>query len=248
MKNRFINLVLFLAATANLSVAQAAMSAPQPGMAAAQSGMPAMGEMSTPMNGMANTQPGMPAAMGDMSAPMAGMPGPMAGMAAPMMGMAPQMGAMASNFTLKGLDDRPVELQKLTAQGPVVLVVLRGWPGYNCPNCTLQVHDFVQHAAEFNAQKVQVLMVYPGPADALKAHAQEFLRDKSWPKNFLLVLDPAYSFTTQYGLRWDAPNETAYPSTFVIDRSGKVRFAKISREHADRLTATAALEQVRMLK
>jgi peroxiredoxin len=193
----------------------------------------AVADLSAAQAGMAAAQPGMPA---------------MAEMSAPMMGMAPPMGAMAPNFTLKTLDDRSIELQKLTAQAPVVLVVLRGWPGYNCPNCTLQVHDFVQRAAEFRAQNVQVLMVYPGPAEALKAHAQEFLQDKAWPKDFLLVLDPSYAFTNQYGLRWDAPNETAYPSTFVLDREGKVRFAKISRVHGDRVPAATVLEQVRMLK
>lgn len=236
MKTRFIHLApLFFTVAANLSAA--------------------MGEMPASQSGMSPAQPGMPAAMSDMSAPMSGMPAPMTsmsapmtGMSAPMMGMAPQMGTMAPNFTLKTLDDRPVELQKLTAKSPVVLVVLRGWPGYQCPYCTLQVHDFVQRAAEFKAQNVQVLMVYPGPADALKAHAQEFLQDKAWPKDFLFVVDPAYAFTNQYGLRWDAANETAYPSTFVIDREGKVRFAKISRVHDDRLGAAAALEQVRMLK
>jgi peroxiredoxin len=37
-----------------------------------------------------------------------------------------------------------------------------------------------------------------------------------------------------YGLRWDAPNETAYPSTFVIDKKGKIVFSKVSSTHGDR--------------
>src|SRR5213075_1162254 len=117
----------------------------------------------------------------------------------------------------------------------VVLVVLRGWPGYQCPICTRQVHDFVPKAEKFTAANVQVLMVYPGPADGLQAHAQDFLKDKNWPKDFLLVVDPDYTFTQSYGLRWDAPNETAYPSTFILDKEGKVLFAHVSQEHADRM-------------
>lgn len=160
----------------------------------------------------------------------------------------PKPGDTAPGFTLNTLDGKPVELQRLTAEKSVVLVVLRGWPGYQCPICTRQVHDFAQQAAEFAAQNVHVLMVYPGPADALQAHAEEFLQNKEWPKEFRFVIDPDYTFTNAYGLRWDAPRETAYPATFVIDQQGKVRFAKISRTHGDRLSATAALAAVRAVK
>src|SRR5712691_5016166 len=97
----------------------------------------------------------------------------------------PVVGEAAPDFTLKTLDDKPVELKQLTAKKPVVLVVLRGWPGYQCPLCTRQVNDFVSHASELDAAGAQVLMVYPGPVADLKAHAQEFLQNKEWPKSFL---------------------------------------------------------------
>jgi peroxiredoxin len=114
--------------------------------------------------------------------------------------------------------------------------VLRGWPGYQCPLCTRQVHEFVQQAKSLS-DKARVLMVYPGPAENLKAHADEFLRDKQWPKEFLFVTDPDYAFTKAYGLRWDAKGETAYPSTFIVDTKSKVRFAKISKSHGGRSSA-----------
>jgi len=142
----------------------------------------------------------------------------------------------------------PVELQRLVTNRPVVLVVLRGWPGYQCPICTRQVHDFATDAAEFSAQNAQVLMVYPGPAEQLKAHAQEFLQNKQWPKDFLFVIDPDYAFTQALGLRWDAKNETAYPSTFIIDQQKKVRFAHVSYGHGGRVSATDALKALRDLK
>src|SRR5215475_9101458 len=140
----------------------------------------------------------------------------------------PAVGEPAPNFTLNTLDDKQVELKQLTAKSPIVLVVLRGWPGYQCPLCTRQVNEFVPQAAEFTSAGAQVLMVYPGPAQNLQVHGEEFLRDKNWPKAFLFVTDPDYSFVNAYGLRWEARGETAYPSTFVIDKQGKVRFAHIS--------------------
>jgi peroxiredoxin len=119
-------------------------------------------------------------------------------------------------------------------KGSVVLVVLRGYPGYQCPICTAQVGRLVSDAPQFARAKAQVILVYPGPADSLKKRADQFVQGKALPKNFTLLLDPNYSFTSQYGLRWDAPNETAYPSTFVLDSNRKVTFAKVSRSHGDR--------------
>lgn len=159
----------------------------------------------------------------------------------------PKVGDAAPDFTLKTLDDTAVSLSQETAKRPVVLVVLRGWPGYQCPLCTRQVHEFVQQAKSLS-DKARVLMVYPGPADNLKAHADEFLRDKQWPKAFLFVTDPDYVFTKAYGLRWEAKGETAYPSTFIVDKKGKVRFAKISKNHGGRSSAAEVAKALEAIK
>ena len=154
----------------------------------------------------------------------------------------PQVGDNAPDFALKTLDDHTVRLSDLTAKSKVVLVELRGWPGYDCPFCTKQVHDYVSNADKLKAAGVQVLIVYPGPADDLKAHATNFLQDKNWPKDFLFVLDPDYSFTKSYGLRWEGDNETAYPSTFIIDTNNKVQFAHVGKGHGGRVTSAAVLK------
>lgn len=156
----------------------------------------------------------------------------------------PKTGDAAPDFTLKTLDDKPVTLHELTAKSRVVLVVLRGWPGYQCPICERQVRNLVESAAELKKRDVQMLFVYPGPANDLKAHAKEFLQNKDWPTDFLLVTDPDYTLVNAYGLRWDAPKETAYPSTFIIDREGKVQFAHVSREHGKRVEAKELLKHL----
>lgn len=160
---------------------------------------------------------------------------------------APKVGDAAPGFTLSTLDGKAVVLKDLTKEQPVVLVVLRGWPGYQCPICTRQVHDFVQRSGDF-AGKARVVMVYPGPADNLKAHAEEFLSDGQWPKEFLFVTDPDYVFTEAYGLRWDAKRETAYPSTFITDTKGTIRFAKVSKSHGGRSSAAEVIEALDGLK
>lgn len=160
----------------------------------------------------------------------------------------PKTGDNAPDFTLKTLDDQPVRLSALTAKGAVALVVLRGWPGYQCPLCEHQVLDLVKNAAKIRERNIQMVFVYPGPADQLKAHAGEFLQNKDWPKDFLFVTDPDFVFTVSYGLRWDAPNETAYPSTFIIGSDNKVRFARVSKEHGGRVSANDLLKQLDALK
>lgn len=161
----------------------------------------------------------------------------------------PKVGEKAPDFTLKSLDDQTVKMSELTAKGNVVLVVLRGWPGYQCPICDRQVHDFSASESGFKDAKAQIVFVYPGPASDLKAHAEEFKnwKGKEWPKDFLYVLDPDYTFVNAYNLRWDAPKETAYPSTFVLDSKGTVRFVKISHSHGDRTKAKEILDEVKKL-
>lgn len=154
----------------------------------------------------------------------------------------PAVGDKAPDFTLSTQQGKGVRLSDVTAQAPVVLVVLRGYPGYQCPLCNQQVQDFVKNAQGFADAKVRVILVYPGPPDNLAARASEFAADKKLPENFDLLLDPGYEFTNLYGLRWDAPNETAYPSTFLIDQKGIVFFSKISKTHGGRTKAAELLD------
>ena len=147
----------------------------------------------------------------------------------------PAIGASAAPFALRALGGgAQVRLSDLIRRGPVVLVLLRGYPGYQCPVCTAQVGSLLSAAPQFAAAKAQVVLVYPGPSAGLERHADEFVRGKTLPSNFHLALDGDFAFTNRYGLRWDAPGETAYPSTFVINNKGRVTFAKISRSHGDR--------------
>ena len=157
----------------------------------------------------------------------------------------PATGAQAPNFTLLTPTGQSVSLVSETNKGTTVLVLLRGFPGYQCPYCVRQVHDFVGHAPDLAAKHVHVLLVYPGPPADLDRHAKEFLAKQSdLPANIQLVIDPDYKMTNEYGLRWDAPHETAYPSTFILDRHGKILFEKISHSHGDRTTAGEVLGQI----
>lgn len=148
--------------------------------------------------------------------------------------LGPQVGQAAQDFELAALGGGQVKLSERTKTGPVVLVVLRGYPGYQCPACSVQFQELVRKADDFQQAHTQVLFVYPGPSEKLTERAAEFVRGKDYPDHFQILLDPDYKFTTAYGLRWDAKNETAYPATYVIDKQGKIRFATVSKTHGGR--------------
>ena len=154
----------------------------------------------------------------------------------------PMVGEAADDFTLSTIEGEQVKLSQMLKKGPVVLVVLRGFPGYQCPVCNAQVGQFITAAKKIKAAGANVVLVYPGPADGLKQHASEFAHGKALPENFYLVLDPDFEFTLSYHLRWEAKNETAYPATFVVDPGGKITFAKISMSHGGRASADEVLK------
>ena len=144
----------------------------------------------------------------------------------------PKVGEVAPDFELMNQDGEVVSLKSLTAKSPVVMLVLRGWTGKQCPLCNRQVGEFLSKQASLSG--VQVVLIYPGPAEMLGEHAKEFQGNKSFPSNYHFVLDPDFEFTNAWGLRWEAPRETAYPSTFVVGQDQKILFGKTVVSHGDR--------------
>jgi peroxiredoxin len=157
----------------------------------------------------------------------------------------PGVGDAAPDFTLRSLGGGEVTLSEFVADGPIALVVLRGYPGYQCPVCSRQVHDFIANADGFKEAGARVLFVYPGPSDDLQSRAEEFVADKTFPSHFTMLIDPGYEFTNLYDLRWEAPRETAYPATFLMGRDRNIFYANISDSHGGR---TAAGEMIELLK
>jgi thioredoxin-dependent peroxiredoxin len=157
----------------------------------------------------------------------------------------PAKGQTAPDFTLSTLSGTRVRLSNQASKGTTVLVILRGYPGYQCPFCQKQAHDFIAHASDFAKKKTSVLLVYPGPPAELDRRAKEFLeKQASLPDNVTLVTDLDYQVTNLYGLRWNALQETVYPSTFLLDKKRVVMYEKISHSHGDRATASEVLAEI----
>ena len=160
----------------------------------------------------------------------------------------PKVGEKAPDFTLSAIDGTKVTLATELKAGPVVLIMGRGWVGYQCPFCNQQFGDFLKNEAALKAAGARVIWVYPGPTEDVQKRAEEFAAGRVFPSNFRFVLDPNYAFTVAYGLRWIGPQETAYPATFVIDSSSTVRYTLVSHSHGGRATAADVLMTLATLK
>lgn len=159
----------------------------------------------------------------------------------------PSVGQVAPNFDLPiSGEEGSLALRDVLADGPAVVVVLRGYPGYQCRLCSFQLSELVRSARALRAKVAKVILVYPGAPNLLEEHALEFTPAKL-PEPFVLVRDPGYTMVNAYGLRWDAPRETAYPSTFVIDSDGTIAWAKVSQGHGDRSDPAAILSALNSL-
>ncbi len=155
----------------------------------------------------------------------------------------------AIDFELPIVDgDGYLSLSDEYRQGPVVVVVLRGYPGYQCPLCSRQVGSLANRAKTLSRYAHRVILVYPGEAELLERHAEEFMGSRSLPRPLTIVRDDDMKMVSDWGLRWNAPRETAYPATYVIDKNGRVRWSEVSSSHAGRTSAGEIIAQLKKIE
>ncbi len=158
------------------------------------------------------------------------------------------IGERASDFDLSVVGaDGFVRLQDEYRRGPVVVIVLRGYPGYQCPLCSQQISSLINRAAALAKETHRVILVYPGEAKLLDRYAKRFIGSRSLPDPLVIVRDDDMKMVSEWGLRWNAPRETAYPATYVIDRNGRVRWFKVSDNHSGRSSVTEILRELKKL-
>ncbi|MFY4722098.1 peroxiredoxin-like family protein [Streptomyces sp. LaBMicrA B280] len=171
------------------------------------------------------------------------------------------VGAHAPHFSLPSATGRTVALEDLLAHGPVVLTFYRGaW----CPYCNIALQHLQRHHADITARGARLVAVSPQIPDESLSLSEK--HDLAFD-----VLSDIGSVTAQrYGVAFRTSDELAahyarsglelerfndgharvlpIPATYVIDRSGVVRWAfvdtdfTVRAEPADILAALAALD------
>ncbi|HEY2786850.1 MAG TPA: redoxin domain-containing protein [Fimbriiglobus sp.] len=140
----------------------------------------------------------------------------------------------------------PVDLTKYKGKKKVVLVVLRGMPlstpNEFCPSCLAQVGSLLANQSEFTDRGVEVLVVFPGPAERLGEFLQiAKTRTPGEPEvRFPVLLDRDCAACDRLGIRADL----AKPSTYVLNTKGEVVYAYVGETSTDRPSVRAVLAQL----
>lgn len=152
-----------------------------------------------------------------------------------------EVAAGVLDVSLPDSQGNSVDLRQYRGKQSVVLVVMRGYPGFICPNCSAQTSRLVSNRGEFEKRNAQILVLFPGPTD----HLGEFVAKARPPGGppelpFPVLLDPQFELVDRLGIRGDL----AKPSTYILDANGQVRFAYVGATTADRPSVRAMLQQL----
>ncbi|PNE40484.1 peroxiredoxin-like family protein [Streptomyces noursei] len=161
-----------------------------------------------------------------------------------MAGRAVDVGAQAPRFTLPSASGRGIALDRLLADGPVVLAFYRGaW----CPYCNLALRALQQHQNAITACGAQLVAVSPQiPDESLSLIEKEQLA-------FEVLSDVGSEVAKQFGIAFDLSDELGgvydefgfdlhrvngghartlpLPATYVIDRTGVIRWAFVATDY-----------------
>jgi peroxiredoxin len=158
------------------------------------------------------------------------------GKLAPGIGIA--VGSQAPGFSLSDGDGKTVSLAELTKNGPVLVIFYRGgW----CPYCNFEIHELTEAYPEFQRRGVTpVAISVDKPDESAKTMA-------TYSIPFPVLSDPELTAHTAYhvihaadeaeaaklkgfGIDLEASSgkthhSFAVPSLFLVDKTGKVRWA-----------------------
>ena len=172
----------------------------------------------------------------------------------------PKAGAAAPDFALPDQHGRMVRLKDRIAQGPVILLFVRGgW----CPFCTLTLRAYQDWLPEIHQEGAELLAITPQPARMCSQIAERdllafpTLSDRGDQVAQLYgigsELDPALRpMYLRIGHDLPAINgtgdwRTPLPATFVIGTDGRVARSHVTRLFSERLEPSDALAALRGL-
>jgi len=141
---------------------------------------------------------------------------------------------------------KQVKLTDYFGKKNVVLVITRGFSGRLCPFCRTQSSRLVANYEAFAQRNAEILLVYPGGSE----HLEEFITAAKTSEKeqvdkipFPILLDADLKAVNFLQIAADL----AFPSTYILDQAGKVRFAYVGEAPNDRPSVQALLSQLDLL-
>lgn len=147
-------------------------------------------------------------------------------------------------------DGERVSLQDFVGEKDVVLVVTRGNTGAICPYCSTQTARLIKSYDDFARRDAEVVVVYPietasdsPKLDEFLAASRKKLSDPNRPVPFPVLLDVQLQAIDRLGIR----KNLSKPATYIVDRTGEVRYAYVGSHLADRPSVAALIRQLEQL-
>jgi peroxiredoxin len=148
------------------------------------------------------------------------------------------------------VDGKTTRLRDFVGSKSVVLVITRGNTNPICPYCTTQTSRLIANYAKFSERNAEVIVVYPIERPQDETRLADFLRatrdkldDPEQPVPFPILLDVELVAVDRLGIRKDLSK----PATYILDPRGKIRFAYVGADLADRPSVAAMLEQLDLI-
>ncbi|HEX3134304.1 MAG TPA: redoxin family protein, partial [Planctomycetota bacterium] len=123
-----------------------------------------------------------------------------------------------------------LDVAKQKGKKPVLLVVLRGFSGQVCLYCAAQTTAISKNIQKFNDMGVEVVVVYPGPVEAVAPFIEAVRSIAKEPPPMPVVLDVSLIAVRKFGIE----DNLAKPTSLIIDKEGVVRYAYVGKTIADR--------------
>ncbi|MFO0945728.1 MAG: redoxin domain-containing protein [Planctomycetota bacterium] len=172
--------------------------------------------------------------------------GTQASVAAPLSVPTPQQTDF-SDLTFTDPDGREVPIKKYLEGKSLVLVFTRGYFGSFCMYCATQTSRLIANYDKFASKNAEVVVVFPVRKPRDQTRAQEFWRNLKMEEQaekesaiFPFLLDLELEMVKRLGIE----ENLAKPSTYILDSDGKVHFAYIGANHADRPSIKVLLDQL----
>jgi peroxiredoxin len=142
-------------------------------------------------------------------------------------------------------DGEVIDLASAPGRERSLVVFMRGFPGYVCTYCTRQTAELVRRLDDIRATNAELFIVYPGPADAIPRFLDAVRRFmKTAPTARIpvpILLDVDLKAVEAVGIK----HKLSYPSTFLLDAQGTVRYAYIGKGPTDRPAIDDVLSAIR---
>jgi len=143
-------------------------------------------------------------------------------------------------------DGEEVALADIMSRDYLVLVITRGWYGGVCVYCASQTSRWARRFDELDPYDAQLAVVFPTETAEESSKVDELtqrIKGGAIPNDeipYPILLDINLKGVDQLGIR----SELAKPSTYIIDRQGRVRFAYVGETIADRPSIDSILAQL----